>query len=279
MNPRSWLCPTCGTAFPPSEAPPSSCLTCEDYRQFVDPRGQKWVQPEEISTAHRIGVRRYERNLYGLGMEPAFGIGQRALLLRTDHGNILWDCIPLIDQCVADLVNGLGGLVAVAISHPHFHSAMVKWSEAFGDVPIYIHELNRPFVAWPDSRIRFWSGDELTPLPGVRMLRAGRHFEGSALLHFVSSEDGKGVVLSGDTIRVLAGRSWVSFMRSYPNELPLSENLIRQIGRCQASLEFDRIYGAFWDEMIVRDAKQSVEKSLDRYLKALSGAYPADKSA
>jgi hypothetical protein len=111
------------------------------------------------------------------------------------------------------------------------------------------------------------------------MLRAGRHFEGSALLHFVSSEDGKGVVLSGDTIRVLAGRSWVSFMRSYPNELPLSENLIRQIGRCQASLEFDRIYGAFWDEMIVRDAKQSVEKSLDRYLKALSGAYPADKSA
>ena len=26
------------------------------------------------------------------------GIGQRCILLRTEHGNVLWDCISFIDE-------------------------------------------------------------------------------------------------------------------------------------------------------------------------------------
>ena len=29
----------------------------------------------------------------------------------------------------------MGGLKAIAISHPHYYSSMVEWSRAFGGVP------------------------------------------------------------------------------------------------------------------------------------------------
>jgi hypothetical protein len=40
----------------------------------------------------------------------AFAINQRALLLRTPHGNILWDCIANLDPATQTLITALGGL-------------------------------------------------------------------------------------------------------------------------------------------------------------------------
>ena len=48
---------------------------------------------------------RREGELIGIGTSPAFGIGQRALLVRTPQGNVLWDCISLIDDVIVDIVN------------------------------------------------------------------------------------------------------------------------------------------------------------------------------
>ena len=56
---------------------------------------------------------------------PAFGIGQRALLVRTREGNILWDCVSLIDSDTVALIKALGGIYAIAISHPHYYTSMV----------------------------------------------------------------------------------------------------------------------------------------------------------
>ena len=42
--------------------------------------------------------RELEPNLISITTAPAFGIGQRAQLLRTPNGNILWDCISLVDN-------------------------------------------------------------------------------------------------------------------------------------------------------------------------------------
>jgi hypothetical protein len=84
--------------------------------------------------SHHKGFRQYESGLIDIGTHPKFVIGQRALLLYTPEGNVLWDCISLIDDATVSLINGLGGLRAIAISHPHFFTTLVDWSRAFGNV-------------------------------------------------------------------------------------------------------------------------------------------------
>ena len=35
----------------------------------------------------------------------------------------------MLDSATIALINGLGGLKAIAISHPHFYTTMVEWNE------------------------------------------------------------------------------------------------------------------------------------------------------
>jgi hypothetical protein len=130
------LCVTCGTQFPDADQPPQRCPICEDERQFVGLQGQKWITLEQLQRAHRNKLYREGADVWGISITPAFGIGQRALLLRMEKGNILWDCVSLIDSDTVALVKALGGISAIAISHPHYYTSMVEWSRAFGDVPI-----------------------------------------------------------------------------------------------------------------------------------------------
>jgi hypothetical protein len=75
-----------------------------------------------------------------------FAIGQRALFLRKSKVNILWDCLPLLDEAVVEAMKPLGGISAIAISHPNCYSGMVEWSRALGGVPIYLHAADRKWV-------------------------------------------------------------------------------------------------------------------------------------
>ena len=70
---------------------------------------------ERLRISHHNGFRQYEPGLIGIGTMPKFAIGQRALLVRTPESNILWDCISLIDDATVTIINGLGGLQAIAI--------------------------------------------------------------------------------------------------------------------------------------------------------------------
>ncbi len=99
---------------------------------------------------------KYEENgLFSIRTEPQFGIGQRAFLVQTSHGNMLWDCISFIDQNTIDFINRVGDLTAIAISHAHFFTTMVDWSHLFGDVPIYLHKDIENWVVRPDQCIYF----------------------------------------------------------------------------------------------------------------------------
>ncbi len=155
----AFICSTCGTQYPPSEAPPAHCPVCEDERQFIPPEGQSWTTLERLRISHHNGFRQYESGLIGIGTTPKFAIGQRALLLCTPEGNVLWDCISLIDDATVTLINGLGGLRAIAISHPHFYTTLVDWSRAFGNVPVHLHADDAKWVRQPDSCIKFWQGE------------------------------------------------------------------------------------------------------------------------
>jgi hypothetical protein len=263
------ICTTCGTQFAESETPPATCPICEDERQYVKPTGQQWTTHERLSRTHHTAIRFEEPGLIGLGLEPHFAIGQRALFIRTDEGNFLWDCISLVDRSIIEMVQGLGGLAGIAISHPHYYTAMVEWSRAFGDVPIYLHAADRQWVQRPTAAIQFWEGETKPLAGGLSLIRCGGHFAGGTVLHWPAGGAGQGALLTGDIIQVVADRKHVSFMYSYPNFVPLPAHAVEHIVEAVAPYPYDRIYGAFWDMVIETHGKAVVTHSAERYLRAI----------
>jgi glyoxylase-like metal-dependent hydrolase (beta-lactamase superfamily II) len=263
---RAFICVTCGTQFPPSPAPPVTCPICTDERQYVPATGQAWTTLSQLQRGHRNAFQRLEPHLYGIGTVPPFAIGQRALLVRTPAGNILWDCISLLDDATIDILTALGGLEAIAISHPHYYTTMVEWSRAFGGVPIWLHARDRQWVMRPDPSITYWEGATQELLPGVRLIHCGGHFAGGSILSWEAGAEGGGALLTGDILQVVQDRRYVSFMRSYPNLIPLSPAEVERIAATVARLRFDRVYGAWWDAHVVTDAHAAVQSSARRYV-------------
>jgi hypothetical protein len=269
MSGTCFVCLTCGVQFAATPEPPGRCPVCEDGRQYVGWEGQRWTTLETLRSGHANRVEELEPGLTGIGTEPAFAIGQRALLLQTPAGNLLWDCVTLLDAATIAAVRQRGGVAAIAISHPHFYSAMVEWSRAF-DAPVHLHETDRSWVMRPDPALRFWSGDSLLLPGGVTLHRLGGHFPGATVCHWPAGASGRGALLTGDTLQVVQDRRYVSFMYSYPNLVPLQARVVSRIAARVAELRFDRIYGAWWDRLIDRDAQAAVTRSAARYVAALS---------
>jgi glyoxylase-like metal-dependent hydrolase (beta-lactamase superfamily II) len=269
---RAYICVTCGTQFAPSAKPASRCAICEDERQYVGADGQQWTTLDALRLNHRVVLREEEPGLTGIGCEPSFAIGQRALLVRSPAGNLLWDCLTLIDDEAIASVRALGGISAIAVSHPHFYSAVVEWSHAFGNAPIYLHVADRQHVMRPDAAMVFWDGDALPLKPGLTLVRCGGHFEGSSVLHWRNGAEGRGALLTGDTVYVVSDRRYVSFMSSYPNLIPLPAKAIDRIVHALAPYPFDRIYSAWFGRVCVTDGKAALTRSAERYKRALSGS-------
>jgi glyoxylase-like metal-dependent hydrolase (beta-lactamase superfamily II) len=272
---QAYICTTCATQFTPSDQQPAHCPICEDERQYIGHQGQQWTTLDTLRAERRTSIQAQEPGLTGIGIEPSFAIGQRALLVEAPGGNILWDCIPLIDDAAIEAVRSRGGLAAIAISHPHYYSGMVEWSRAFGGVPIYLHADDRQWVMRPDPAIVFWEGETHALGDGLTLIRGGGHYPGGTLLHWAAGANGRGALLTGDIIQVVSDRRYVSFMYSYPNMIPLHAAAVQQIVQAVTPYAFDRIYGAWFPLIIAQDAKAAVERSAARYLRALEGVYPA----
>jgi glyoxylase-like metal-dependent hydrolase (beta-lactamase superfamily II) len=217
--------------------------------------------------------REYEPYLTGIGTEPHFAIGQRALLVQTDSGNVLWDCISFLDDETVSAIQQRGGIKAIAISHPHFYSSMVAWADRF-EARIYLHEADRKWVMRPDDRIEFWSGETHSLSDTITLVRLGGHFAGSSILHWKDGADGKGALLTGDTISVMPDRRWVSFMYSYPNQIPLPSLEVDRIRNAALAYDFERLYGGWFDSIVSQDAKSAVNRSADRYIQAQKERLP-----
>ncbi|WP_342364250.1 MBL fold metallo-hydrolase [Terrarubrum flagellatum] len=267
-----FICVQCGTQYPDSASPPQSCPVCVDQRQYVRWAGQAWTTLEELQRTHKV---RWEMDdgVIGIGVEPHFGIGQRALLHQSSHGNILWDCVSLVTNDLVARIKALGGVSAIAISHPHYYTTMNEWSEALG-APIYIHEAERSWVRRPSSSITFWSGETLALNPDATLIRCGGHYDGAQVMHVKSGAGGAGAVYSGDVIQVMIDRAWVSFMWSFPNYVPLGPKAIRKIEEAMAPFAFERIHGAFWNRNVTSGGKQALARSIARYLAAIRDEYP-----
>ncbi len=266
-----YICVTCGTQYPNSPEPPTACPICEDERQYVGLNGQQWTTLEDLQKTHHNEFKSQGERIMGIGTTPRFAIAQRALLVQTSEGNLLWDCITLIDDATVEQVKALGGIKAIAISHPHYYSCMVEWSQRFGGVPIYLHAADRQHVMRPSSEIVFWEGETLKLFGGLTLIRCGGHFEGGTVAHWAEGEGGEGSLLTGDIINVVQDRRYVSFMRSYPNQIPLNAKAVNRIVAAVEPYPFTRLYGAWWEMMVQGDAKAAVKKSAERYVKAIGG--------
>ena len=273
----AWICVTCGVQHPDTARPPAGCAICADERQYVGWNGQEWTTPADLARDHATVLREEEPDLTGVGVEPAVGIGQRALLVRTPHGNVLWDCVSLLDEPAHQQIVDLGGIAAICMSHPHFYAANVDFADAF-DARILVPRADESWVQRPSPRIELFD-EEAEPVPGVTLARIGSHFDGASVLHWPAGSDGRGALLTGDTITVVQDREWVSFMWSYPNLIPLDEATVLDIAGRVERFAFDRVYGGWWGRFVVRDGALAVRRSADRYVARMQGERPQVSSA
>jgi hypothetical protein len=256
------ICTTCGTQYPVNSVP-EICTICSDERQYVPLSGQSWTSLDELSKNHSVIINKINDGLYELKVAPSFAISQRALLILTPEGNILWDCIPLLNEPTIAFINSLGGLKAIAFSHPHYYSTMNDWAAVFNCL-IYIHQSDEPWILNRGPQINLWSGREKELWEGIRIINVGGHFPGSSILHvpFLSP---KGAVLCGDTFNLAPNMNFMSVMYSYPNKIPLPVSDVRRIENLMKSLDFDTMHG-FWDfQNLYGNAKVILEYSLAKY--------------
>ena len=267
----NYICMTCGVQHAATDAPPEHCPICEDDRQYIGVKGQRWTTIDEMQKEYHNRIEQVDPNITGIGTVPGFAIGQRALLIQTPEGNVLWDCISLLDDATLEAVRALGGISAIATSHPHTIGSLVEWSHAFDNAPIYWHVDNHDWVMRPDPNFVFWTGEASELIGGLTLIRCGGHFPGSTVLYWPDGAEGRGALLTGDTMQVAQDRRHVSFMYSYPNMIPLNAKTVQNIVESVEPHGFDRIYGGWWDLIIKSGAKAAVKRSAERYIQAIGG--------
>ena len=94
---------------------------------------------------------------------------------------------------------------------------------------------------------------------------------GGTVLLWEAGAEGRGALLTGDVLQVVQDTRYVSFMRSYPNLIPLPANDVLRIAGVVEFLRFDRVYGAWWDRHVERDAHSAVQESARRYVAWTTG--------
>ena len=266
---KRYVCTTCGVQYAASAEPPPACRICEDDRQFVGWEGQQWTTLERLRDVYVNRFEPMEPDLVRFGMEPSFGIGQHAYVVRSPSGNLLWDCVTLLDDATVERLEALGGLRAIALSHPHYLSTVAEWSAAFGDIPVYIHAADADWMTVPDVRYEFWEGATRPLWDDITLVHTGGHFPGSCVAHWASGAGGSGALLAGDSVQVVHDRTRVSFMHSFVNYIPLSPRQVRGIVRSLEPFRYDRVYSPWPGRIVQRKAEEVVRRSARRYLAAI----------
>ncbi|WP_370677478.1 MBL fold metallo-hydrolase [Pleomorphomonas sp. PLEO] len=266
---RAPVCVACGTQYPEAEQM-TECPVCRDERQYVGWAGQRWTTTAEIAADHQI---RFEdaAGVMTMALQPEFAIGQRAFLIPQEGGMVMWECLPAVTDAALERIAGLGGVQAIAISHPHFYSAMHEWSAALGGVPIYLHEADEEWVRHDSPFLRFWDGEHFTLTGALDLVHLPGHFAGSTGLWWKNGPRPGGSLFPGDALYVVMDRRFVSFMRSYPNLIPLGPKALGRLEAKIGPLAFTDLYSAFEGREIIGDAMERVAASFARYRDALKG--------
>lgn len=270
------ICRTCGTQHDAYAL--KSCKICDDPRQYVPPEGQSFTTLRELreSGTYRNVMRKdpFNSNLVSIWTEPQVAIGQRAMLVRTAQGNLLWDCITYLDDDTVARVNELGGISAIVISHPHYYSTCLEWAQAFS-CPVYLSSEEEEWVMRPGKEHVFVTEPRKAFMGGeCTLVKVGGHFPGSSVLYWRPARK----LLIADSLMVVpSGRYFIdrpvgtvsfTFMWSYPNMIPLDPDSIMHIWQSIADLDFDDCHGAWWGKDACGNAKKRVLDSAQIIVRA-----------
>lgn len=275
---ENYICKGCGTSYAASVCPPELCQVCNEERAHVPGGKQEWTTLPDMQGKYRNCWKMLEHDMFEITTVPRFSIGQRAILIRTPEGNVLWDCISFLDSATKQLIDALGGISAIAISHPHYYTTSQDWASTFG-CKVFLHADDKDWLMRSDPAIQFWEGDHLMLNKHVSLIRLGGHYRGGTVAYLPYAAESRGAVLSGDIIQVAADRSRVSFMWSYPNMLPLSERTVSRMSTTILEYRFERLYGALSGHDILSEASNVVRSSADRYIDLLNDRTGSEKPA
>ncbi|WP_242311262.1 hypothetical protein [Bacillus cereus group sp. BfR-BA-01331] len=220
-----------------------------------------------LNSIYTDKIQQIEEGLYSIRTTPHFADKQTAYYIQNKKFNILWDCVTDLDEKTIDEINKFGGIQAIALSNPHFHTTYIEWAKVF-DALIYIHEDNKKWVTQQSERIIFWSGEFLELSNGITLYRLGGKFKGGAVLHWKGGNNEKGVLFTSDIIQVSPGKKGISFMYSYSDLIPLPANVVKDVAYVMKGLSFSRMYDAFY-EKIQENAYEVFQESANRYVRAL----------
>ncbi|KFX97006.1 hypothetical protein O988_05055 [Pseudogymnoascus sp. VKM F-3808] len=279
------ICATCGTQYGTSDAALlTSCRICDDPRQYVPATGQSFTTLRSLRQNHESTLSPHPTapSLSIIHSSPRLAIGQRALLVRTPRGNILWDCITLLTPSLVVSIRELGGLAGIVISHPHFYSTHLLWAQVF-DCPVYLSSDDREWLVEPEPRPnnlirKFIEGDGAEySIPnrdgediGVKAIKVGGHFPGSLVLLHDSR------LLVADTLMPTPaglgdwgdrerpkGMNSFAFMWSYPNMIPLPPPTLASMWRILGRYNFTAVHGGFPGlDIESKDVKKRVWESM-----------------
>jgi hypothetical protein len=261
-------CATCGVEYDAADHP-DLCPICADERQYLPADGiQHWADPSRY--AGPLDLVELEEGLFALRGVEGVGIGQEPNVLVTEHGNVMVEVPAAITDAAIEAVRALGPMRAIIPSHPHMFGLQSAWSEALGGAPVWIARADAAWLGRRPAHLHLWEG-EAQVLPGVTAAQLGGHFPGSAVVHW-GGADGRGVLLSGDTIAPNPDGRTLAFMRSYPNRIPLSGAVALRVAEGAARFGFERLYGNFAGA-VLQDAREAVLVSARRHAEWTNGEH------
>ena len=262
-------CATCGVERR-VDALPEACPICMDERQYMPADGvQRWVDPAALDV--RTEMHAIEPGLWSVVLHGAPGIGQHAKIVQTDAGCVMVEAPAAITDEAVAAVRALGDVKAIIPTHPHMYGCQSLWAAALG-ATVYVAKADAGWLGERPARLEEWDGE--LAVGGVRASSPGGHFPGSAVVHW-TARDGCGVVVAGDTVMANPDRRTVSFMRSYPNRIPLSARVVARIARHMERYEYERLYNNFGDR-VPRDAQGAVQYSAQRHIAWVMGTHDGD---
>lgn len=293
------ICTACGTQFPTGDDDDddkqriTTCFICDDPRQFTPPSGQSFTTLRRLSsessspTGHAVTneFRPYSQDdrITFIHTVPKVAIGQRCALLRTPAGNILWDCITLLDDDTVQRIRQLGGIRAIVISHPHYYSTHLLWARTF-DCSVYLAREDEQWLAQRDQHRQIFLAPGETELDlriggnesGVKVLKLGGHFAGSLVLLFDGrlliadtlvttpsglgswETDAAGTVRTEGHLGRPRGMNSFTFMWSIPNMIPLPPDELAAMWKVLEKHDFRSTHGAFMGQDI--EDKDGIKK-------------------
>ncbi|KAF4555989.1 Hypothetical protein D9617_2g059560 [Elsinoe fawcettii] len=271
------ICVACGTQYDVTyEQGRERCKICDDPRQFVPPQGQQWTSlrlEANKHTNHWVPSSSDPR-IYHLYTDPKLGIGERASLLLTPHGAIIWDCFAFLTPPLVEFLLSHHP-IAIVISHPHFYTTHLLWASLL-KCPVYLSSEDASWLSRPDpsGQRRFLTEAKTEIIPGVTAIKTGGHFPGSLVLHWDRH------LFVADSIMTTPaaytpeprpeGMGAYAFMWSIPNMIPLGPDGVGRIWEAVKRVEFSETHGLMMGMDVVHtDVKKWVLEGAKRQVRMM----------